>query len=270
MTTPDKLKLLNSHPRDADISFEEENHVYTVLGQRGTYTSTTTFIHHNFEQFNADKIIEGLIKKGSTNDPKNKYFGMTKQQIKEMWANNGKKASSHGTEMHYKLECYCNDMEVTDSSPEFQYFLNFRKDHPHLVPYRSEWTIFSEEEKISGSVDLVYRNTETNQLEIWDWKFVSSIEYDTNFNKYGITEHTKHLPDTNFWHYSLQLNTYKKILESKYGLTIARMCLLVLHESNSNYEIVEVAQLSREIEGLFAERRALFAPKCTSCATEST
>ena len=29
-----------------------------------------------------------------------------------------------------------------------------------------------------------------------------------------------HLPDTNFWHYSLQLNTYKAILEDKYGVKI--------------------------------------------------
>ena len=49
---PDYLALKNPHPRDEHISFEEEGHIYTVLGERNTYTSATTWNHRHFPHFN--------------------------------------------------------------------------------------------------------------------------------------------------------------------------------------------------------------------------
>ena len=37
------------------------------------------------------------------------------------------------------------------------------------------------------------------------------------FNKCGNKECIEHIPDSNFWHYSLQLNTYKHLIEKNYG-----------------------------------------------------
>ena len=47
---PTYLAELHPHPRDKDISFEEGPHIYTVLGDRGGYTSVTTWNHHHFEK----------------------------------------------------------------------------------------------------------------------------------------------------------------------------------------------------------------------------
>ena len=59
--TPTYLAERNPHIRDKDISFEEGPHIYTVLGDRGGYTSVTTWNHHHFAQFDADKIIHNII-----------------------------------------------------------------------------------------------------------------------------------------------------------------------------------------------------------------
>ena len=72
-----------------------------------------------------------------------------------------------------------NDMEVEhDGSPEFDYFMNFEADHENkLIPYRTEWMVFHEELKLSGSIDMVFQNKK-GELEIYDWKRSKAIEYD--------------------------------------------------------------------------------------------
>jgi hypothetical protein len=145
-----------------------------------------------------------------------------------------------------------------DTKPlEWQYFINFVKDTPHLKPYRTEWTVFHEEMKLTGSIDMVYQDTRDktgNTLAIYDWKRCAEISHENRFSS-ALTPEIKHLPDTNFWHYSLQLNTYKTILETKYGKTITKLALVVLHPQNTNYQIHDVPIMENEMSDLFAARR---------------
>ena len=52
------LEKINAHTRDANIVFDEGPHTYTLKGSPITFTSVTTLIHHQFEQFNAEKILD--------------------------------------------------------------------------------------------------------------------------------------------------------------------------------------------------------------------
>lgn len=250
------LKKKNSHPRDDNISFEEEGHVYTICGEVGTYISTTTFIHHNFSDFDADDIINKMMLGRNWNNPEYKYYGMTREQIKALWDKNRDNASGAGTQMHADIEKYSNNVQIFNNSIEFQYFLAFRKDFPQLIPYRTEWCVYYEEYKLCGSIDMVYQN-ENGKFEIYDWKRSKEIVYDSPFNKCAKTECIKHLPDTNFWHYALQLNTYKKILEDCYGIQVEDMYLVVCHPESAyqNYDRVRIPHLPNEINDLFNVRK---------------
>jgi len=77
-----------------------------------------------------------------------------------------------------------------------------------------------------------------------------------NFNKYAIPPVICHLPDSNFWHYALQLNTYKYILQTKYNKKIKDLFLVRLHPESEekNYELVQLPDLSVEVNDLFKER----------------
>jgi ATP-dependent exoDNAse (exonuclease V) beta subunit len=138
---------------------------------------------------------------------------------------------------------------------EWQYFINFIKDHQHLKPYRTEWTIYDEDNKIAGSIDMVYENPD-GTLSIYDWKRAKLITRINNFNKFAIPPVICHLPDSNFWHYALQLNTYKYILESKYEKKIKDLFLVRLHPDaeEKNYELIQLPDLSVEVNDLFQER----------------
>ena len=89
-------------------------------------------------------------------------------------------------------------------------------DFPELKPYRTEGCVYYEELKLSGSIDMIFENPD-GTLQIYDWKRCKEISYDSSFGKFAKTPCISHLPDTNFWHYSLQLNVYRAILELKYG-----------------------------------------------------
>jgi len=255
--TPTYLAIKNAHPRDEFITFEEGPHIYTVCGERGTYTSVTTWNHHHFSDFDVDAVIANILSSRRMIDPTYKYYGMTAETIKAAWDAKRDSASGAGTKMHNDIERYYNGIDVQNDSVEFQYFRKFLADFPELVPYRTEWMVYYEELKISGSIDMIFENPD-GTLQIYDWKRCQAIEHETAYGKYAVTPCIRHLPDTNFWHYSLQLNVYKMILEHKYGKTVTALYLVCMHPENAygSYERIEVPILTTEIEALRQARLA--------------
>ena len=238
------LEKKNKHPRDQYLQFYEPTHTYTVHGKKG-YTSVTTFVHSHFETFNADKIIDGILEKCKY-DTTNKYYGMNRTDIKKMWSDNGKQASSAGTKLHYDIECFYNDMTTNNTSIEYQYFQNFHNDHPSLTPYRTEWMIYHVQLKMAGSIDFVVVN-EDGSISIYDWKRCKDIKKNSPWDKYAKTKEIDYIPDTNYWHYSLQLNTYKYIIEDQYDKIVKDMYLICLYPDNKNYQKIKVPDMQNEI-----------------------
>ena len=209
--------------------------------------------------------------------PGHKYWGQTPEQIKALWDTNKNAVSGAGTDLHYEIECFNNNDDLAPgytnkelyekymhdygdilaSKPiEWQYFINFIKDTPDLKPYRTEWIIYNDSVKISGSIDMVYENQD-GTISIYDWKRCKNITSANNFNKFAIHPLICHLPDTNFWHYSLQLNTYKVILEEKYGKKVRDLFLVRLHPDaeGKNYDLIKLPDLSFDVKDLFLELR---------------
>lgn len=256
-TPPDYLSKKNEHERDKNITFDEGPHIYTVNGD-SDYTSVTTFVHQPFSHFDSDKIIKMILKKKEwRTDPTYKYYQKTAEEIKAMWDLNGASASGAGTKMHYDIECYYNGMDVKNDSIEFKYFLDFARDYSNLEPYRTEWCVYHEELKLSGSIDMVFRDKNTNEFYIYDWKRSKEISYESYGNKTSHLPCLSHIQDCNFWHYSLQLNTYRAILEKKYGLKISGLFLVICHPDSwtGTYDRIETHDLRKEVEDLFEWRK---------------
>jgi ATP-dependent exoDNAse (exonuclease V) beta subunit len=194
--------------------------------------------------------------------PQSKYYGQTADEIKAGWDKNRDEAAEAGTKMHYDIECYYNECPNENDSIEYKYFKNFLEAYPDLKPYRTEWTVFHEELKLAGSIDMIFEKPDGHLL-IYDWKRSKEIVKTSGFNKWGNKECIEHLPDTNYWHYCLQLNTYKKILEDKYDKIVDEMYLVCLHPDNKNkdYQRIKVSNLQEEVNDLFEMRRKEIAKK---------
>lgn len=249
----DILSNKNPHERDNHITFEEGPHIYTIDGD-SNFMSVTTWNHSHFEHFNADKIIDNMMK--SKNWPNSKYFGKTKNEIKEGWDKNRDEAATAGTKLHYDIECYYNDVKHTNESKEYTYFMNFVKAYPQLKPYRTEWMVWDKQLKFAGSIDMVFENPD-GTLMIYDWKRSKEIKKTAAYLKFSKTECIEHIPDTNFWHYSLQLNTYKALLEKNYGKKVTEMYLVCLYPENSDYQLWKVPEMQDEINDLFMLRKSM-------------
>jgi len=268
------LQKRNQHPRDKFIQFFEQDHKYIITCDPDSiYTSVTTWNHSHFPHFDADQVIKKMMN-GKSWKEGHKYWGKTKEQIKEEWDTNKNSVSTAGTDMHYQIECFMNNPNISktlykhsdlfaeyleqsfveEDSKEWTYFLNYIQDTPDFIPYRTEWTIFHEDIKLAGSIDMVYEN-EDGTLNIYDWKRAKNITPVNTYNKYAITETISHLPDSNFWHYTLQLNTYKAILEDKYGKKVKDLYLVRLHPDaeEENYELIKLPDLQKEIKELWKE-----------------
>ena len=138
----------------------------------------------------------------------------------------------------------------TKEDPEWTQFLQFIQNTPTLQPYRTEWMIYDEDLKLSGSIDMVYKNKD-GTLSIYDWKRSKDISFH-GFCEHAITPCINHLYHSNYWHYALQLNTYRAILEAKYGERVTQLTLVKLHPDAYSYECISVPFLDKEIKDLFA------------------
>lgn len=271
------LSVNNADERDKNIQFQEEGHKYTILTDPDSkYTSVTTWNHSHFPHFNAGMTID-LMMKGKNWKEGHKYWGLTKEEIIKKWSDNGSSVSGFGTDLHFNIECFMNnppenkkkdyihkdllydtneEIKNKELECEWEYFLQYVKDYPEFKPYRTEWLIYHEDLKLSGSIDMVYENDD-GTINIYDWKRSKDITKINKFNKFANTYCISHMPDSNFWHYALQLNTYKKILEEKYGKKVKELCLVRLHPDaeEKTYELIPIPDLSEDILNLFALRK---------------
>ena len=83
---------------------------------------------------------------------------------------------------------------------------------------------------------------------IWDWKRAKEIRYDNSFD--SMYPPIEHLPDTNYWTYCLQLNTYRFMLESEYSMDVGSMFLGVVHPNRDTPQVIELPRLDDEISAL--------------------
>jgi len=245
------LKNINKHERDDNIVFDEEPHIYYV-SNNPIKTSVTTLVHQYFEKFESDRIIDNMM--NSRYWYKNKYFGMTKEEIKDQWSNNGLLATTEGTKFHKTIEQYYNKWELAHpDTPEFGMFLEFAKDHENeLTAYRTEWEIYDEKYDLAGSIDMIFKNND-GTYSIYDWKRTKEIKMKNGYRKHGLHEMLNY-PDCNYIHYSLQLNIYKYMLETKYGLNIRDMYLVCCHPDYDKYKKIEVVDLQTEVQGILSKR----------------
>lgn len=245
------LSKQHSHPRDDRIQFVEETHTYYIDGSSKGVTSTTTFIHSFFPHFDADKVLSKMKNK------KEKYPGMTDAQIKEEWSSSGKKASQLGTKMHACIEDFYNgEYKEEEQTKEFEYFQQFNEEivkKRGFMPYRTEWSIFDETILLAGQVDMLYQKKD-GTYALYDWKRIKELKENNPYEKGKKDTPCSTIDHCNKNHYSLQLNIYKKVLETYYGITVSEMCLVILHPENDSYLLYEVNEMREIVDQLWEWR----------------
>ena len=243
------LATKNKHPRDDHIRFFEPTHTYYIDGSSTNVISCTGFLHNFFPHFDAKATISKMMR--SPKWPQSKYFGKTAEEIEKGWSDSGKEASGLGPAMNLAIEQFLNGAldridPAVKETPEWQYFMNFWSVHGHdLEPFRMEWEVWSAAHLLCGSIDGVFRRRSDGKIVIYDWKRSKEIKSINDF-EHGYPP-LEHLPNCNYWHYTLQLNTYRWFLETLYGLEVGDLYLVILHPNNPNYRRIRLNRLEKEV-----------------------
>ena len=244
---PEHYTNRNKHPRDTRITFEPISHTYQIDGKE-TFISATTIIHKYFPEFDSDKVIQKMMK--SPNWKKSPYFGMSVDAIKQQWEDNRVAAAAKGTQVHDWIEnFYLGEFKApckeAEESKSFQNFMCFHQDY-EWKPYRTEWRVFTEKYRVAGSIDIIFEGSGPNKIKVYDWKNSKEIKMENRYEKGN--EPLCHLPNCNYYHYSLQLNLYKWILEHHYGMEVEEMGLIIVHENYPTYLKYDVKDMTKEVE----------------------
>ena len=131
-----------------------------------------------------------------------------------------------GSELHKDIEDFYNGINCNKTNADFLQFTKFAEYAKNILdiePYRTEWKVYDDDFKLSGTIDILFRKkNDPSVFYLCDWK------------------RSKKQGDTNDYRYIVQLNLYKFILEKNYGIRIHKMYLVYFHPENISYNIVYV------------------------------
>lgn len=236
---------------DKSVVFDSVNHTY-FYGEK-QLISVTSFISKFKNEFDSDY----WSKKIALRDNK------TQKEILEQWREKAKKSCEIGTAIHKIFEDYINKNysfigdEISfnflnihkDYIPEFtlksKQAIQFIKDFfisGRLIPIHTEYIVYNE--ILAGQIDLVCKDKKNN-FYILDFKTNEKIE----INSYGknLKHSLKNIPDSNFYHYSLQLSIYKQMFnENTKGI-------FIVHIKPDKYDFIECVDIFKNYNINFKE-----------------
>ena len=242
------------YEQDADIDFEPDEHIYIYKGIK-RMLPVSSLIAYFFEKFQALPQAENQWR----------YKGTPVEESLDKWAKAGRIASEVGTFVHLQTENYfqrgffeteCqlqfgSDTEVISVEQEKLHFLHFIRDY-QIEPYRQEWPVYDKELNIAGTIDLICQDDD-GEYTIYDWKRSSKV---VNAQGQPIVEAFRgrmsyngiSLPDTSFYHYCIQQNLYRYMLERHYGIRVKSMNLVVLSPDYPTYYAVPVPKMDQIVQ----------------------
>ena len=241
------------YEQDVYIDFEPYEHIYIYNG-RQRLLPVSSLVGYFFESFNALTAAERRCQN----------YSIPVEESLNQWDRIGTMASEVGTFMHAQTEnyfrdgtfetiypfCYNGETEAISLEKEKQYFLQFVNDYA-IKPYRQEWPVYDLKLNVAGTIDLICQEDD-GTFTIYDWKRSSKV---VNALGQPITEGFNgkmslngiNLPDTSFYHYCLQQNLYRYMLETHYGIRVRAMNLVVLCADYPSYYVAQVPKMDEVV-----------------------
>jgi hypothetical protein len=231
------------------VKFKEKDHIYEDINDGSKWTSVTTFLHMFEPEKDWDKIAATYAKKNN----------LKIEEVKEKWASENFKAIQRGTLFHKKREeelLYCesiNNLPIYRPVIEDEIKIaTSQKLGPGIYP---ELLVTLSSAKLCGQADYVEIDEDYN-LTIKDYKTNKEIKRKGFVNWEGIEEcltgPLNNIPNSNYWLYALQLNTYAYIIKrNNPKIKIKKLELLhIIFDEDEVKEVVtyELPDLQKDVK----------------------
>jgi hypothetical protein len=212
-------------------------------------TSVTTLIDLYLKPIQAEDILNKHYANWQSNpDKRPDLYGCSRTEIASRWEKSAYQQASLGTLLHRSIERYYNGMrplytkELTREWGQFQTF----RDECNPDAYRTEMPLYSYVHQVGGTVDMIAGNPD-NTFSLYDWKRTKNDLY-SYYAGQGATEYGPHplqsIPNNKAGRHAMQLNLYRTILESEYGMRIKKMYVVRFHSSLSSYQCRQIPRLA--------------------------
>lgn len=280
MTRNEYLKELDK--AFGNFKFFEEDHHYEYNGKK-VGISVTRLIEEYTQEFKAQEMAERVVEKNQRiindifNNPLSttediEYAGTlttTVQEVLDEWKYKNQFACSKGSTCHeyaqslwsgnkWELDKFDESIDykvavdlITDEADEF--YKDYKDKLEHLA---DEYIVGSDEYDIASAIDHLFINKLTGELILADYKTNSYI---SGYNKKAYSKKMKvplqSLNDDALHHYYIQLSIYKYLIEKYTNLKVSEMFIVYFSENITNYEIIEIPYLEKEVKKILENRR---------------
>ena len=229
------------------VSFDPETHSYKNKDKK--LISVTTLLNKFKNEFDSDFWSKKIALKENT----------TQEIILKKWKDKAFKSNEIGTAIHKIFEDYTNNNYcITNGKLDFDYnklnsdfiqdfnakkevslkFINDFFITERLIPIESEFIVYND--FLAGQLDMICKDQENN-FYIIDFKTNEKIDtYSYGKKMKGIFSE---IDDCSFFHYSLQLSIYKKLLK-EYDIKK----IFLIHITTEKYEFIECQDLMQNID----------------------
>lgn len=256
---PLTLEEKHPHPRDAKAVY-----LYTFTSD---HTRVTDLLKNVFSEFPRAEIAKFIADKK----------GLTKAESEQYLETKCEASRNKGVTQHKNIEDFYNGIHAPDTvvnlllnhDPIWEQFreYEFQRDAA-ILPYRTEWKIYDEDNKLIGTPDLV--SIDVNQttddclaLVITDWKVVKLVTWNGPLIESGPL---RGMCDCNADKFNVQMNIYGDILERKYhDLTwrgkvyprckVVRYQIVQFHDTRKKFKIIDGIEVRVVVNELLKLRR---------------
>lgn len=257
-----------------NIKFYDSVHTYFIGDQQ--VISVTGLIHKFVDEFDEKKWLnikgEELATSSNfklNNESHEDSLFRAMSILKNEWTFKNRHGIYEGTLIHKYLENLIANKDVEEDKSgvdgivtfediEKTFFMmkrlvkNFYDDYVKtgiLVPVKSELVVGSINHKIAGQIDQLFFDTRINCLVPYDWKTNRILK---TASEYKMKHCLNHLESCELNTYSLQLHTYKYLLESQTGIKLHPTPNIVwFNEHNDKPEIIPCVDMTKEVKMMF-------------------
>ena len=172
-------------------------------------------------------------------------LSLSEIEIREKWQEARLRGSREGTWMHAQLEYLLNGGSLPLKTPEVALLAKFLESQRNVVAFRTEWKVYADKEDVAGSISTTWpyrlrgraggRDQGCRRLEA-----TRNLEDECNSFSRSMRCPLDDVPDCVLWHYRLQLNVYRYILQHYYSETVSGMYVVGTNPDNPQEPFVDV------------------------------
>lgn len=207
---------------DPNFVFNEESHTYSYLNPVTKkpvqfFQSVTGFLSQFKKEFDSDRIAGMVAKKRGT----------TKKEVLNEWKEISDTALNLGTRVHKWIEDYYNgenpaypeDPIMLDRINKFEQL--HREKLYKFTPVKQEFRVFSRKWGLAGTMDELFKLNLNYYVGDWKSNKKFTTDQDPEGRKQKLLYPFEDMWDNSLNGYSIQLSTYRLILQEEAGFETA-------------------------------------------------